>query len=244
MLKTKNSKAFSIVLIILDIACVAGLIIFFMLSNMPTEVPELTGMTLMEAEEAGQEAGLTVKDGHMEDSENVEEGLIIRQYPVAGIKAKAGDIILVTVSRGLGDGRTPDVTGMSTDDAKAAIEKAGFKLGNINAIEGVEAAGTVKSQDPKGDKELRKGSAISIDVSDGTMTTVPNLIGKEYSVAFELLRKASLTSMSHAHDEVFSDTVEMLHVVSQSIAPGTVVKKETYVSFVISMGPKPDDEDE
>ena len=243
MQRTDNNKKTIIILLAIAIACVIGLVAFILISSAAKEVPDFTGMTLMEAELAGQEADLIVRDGQTEDSEEVEAGAIISQYPVAGMKVHAGDVIIVTASRGLGDGRTPNVTGMSINDAKKKIEKEGFEVGSIEEIAGVEDSGTVKSQDPGGDKELEKGSKINIKVSDGTMTTVPNIRGLYYSDAFRALEKASLTSMSHAHDEVYSSKVKRDNVVSQSVAPGTVVKKGTYVSFVISMGPEPDEDD-
>ena len=145
---------------------------------------------------------------------------------------------MVNICRGLGDGRTPNVIDMSTDEAKNAIESAGFKVGSINQVAGAAKAGTVLDQNPKGNKELEKGKRISIDVSDGTMVYVPNVIGLDYDSAYYKLKNASLID-EYAGD-IDSKKIDPGFVAKQSPGPGALVKRGTTVQLWLSMWPEDD----
>jgi len=232
-----KSKIIMIILLIVAVLSIAALVVVFLLGRASTTVPSFTGMTYLEAAKAGQEVELTVKDGQMVDGDKDNEGKILEQYPAAGTEAKAGDVVMVKISRGPGDGRTPNVIKMSTDEAKRAIEKAGFEVGSINQVPGVEKAGTVLAQNPKGNKELEKGKRISIEVSDGTMVYVPNVIGlTEWEKVVDRIEDAGLKY--EYVDGIFSNKVKAGAVIKQSPGPGAMVKRGTTVKVWDSLGPE------
>lgn len=234
----KKSKIAIIILLIVAVLSVAGLVVTLILQNASTKVPDLSGMTLMEAIQCGQESELVVKDGQKVDGDKEDTGKVMEQYPAAGTEAKAGDIIMVNICRGLGDGRTPNVVDMSTDEAKNAIESAGFKVGSINQVAGAAKAGTVLDQNPKGNKELEKGKRISIDVSDGTMVYVPNLVGK-----YEVDAKKALDSCGlkgEFYDSLYSNSIDYGCVLKQSPGAGAAVKRGTRIQLWFSLGREED----
>ena len=231
-----KGKKVILILVIAAVLSIAGLVVAFLLGNASIQVPSFIGMTYMEAANNGQEVELIVKDGQMVDGDENNQGKIMEQYPAAGAEAKAGDIVMVKISRGPGDGRTPDVIKMSTDEAKRTIERAGFEVGNINQVAGAEKAGTVLAQDPKGNKELEKGEKISIDVSDGTMVYVPNVIGLYFETmdAENKIKNAGL-NIKFAGEQ-FSEKVEYGRVLKQSPGSGALVKRGTTVKVWVSLG--------
>lgn len=235
-----KSKKIIIALFIGAVLSISGLVVVSVIANAATDVPDFNGMTLMEAAKTAQKYDLIIKDGQMIDGKAEDKGKIVEQYPLAGEKVKAGDVIIVKVCRGLGDGRTPDVTGMTTEDAKKAIETAGFEVGQIKQVEGVEAAGTVLAQNPAGNKELEKGTRIDIEISDGTMVYVPNVLGKDVGDAEYILEQAGLQGKWTSI--VYSDKIDYGHVLEQTPKGGAVVKRGTIVKYVESGGPEPEEE--
>lgn len=78
------------------------------MSKRPVEVPDLLGLTFVDARMIGESAGLVVV-GHAPDGSAVDqdsEGIVVEQTPVAPAVAVHGDHIDVRVGRG--DGRAKD----------------------------------------------------------------------------------------------------------------------------------------
>jgi beta-lactam-binding protein with PASTA domain len=232
----KKSKKIIIALFVGAVLSISALVVVVVsvTANASTNVPDFNGMTLMEAAKISQEHDLVIKDGQMVEGEAEDKGKIVEQYPLAGQKVKAGDVIIVKVCFGLGDGRTPDVLSMTTADAKKTIEDAGFEVGIIEQVAGVEKAGTVVAQNPVGDKELEKGTKINITVSDGTMVYVPNVLGKDVGDAEYILQKAGLQGKWTAIE--FSEKIDYGCVIKQTPRGGSVVKRGTIVKYVESAG--------
>lgn len=239
MSKEKNGKII-IVLLVVALLSVVGLVVTLLIGNSTTKVPDFSGMTLMEATKQGAENSLEIKDGQMVDGDESDRGLIVEQYPEAGASVAKGDVVIVNISRGPGKSRTPDVIGMTTEKARKTIENSGFQVGAINQVEGVENAGTVLAQNPKGDIELEKGKIIDLDVSDGSMVYVPNLIGKSPREAQGLLFECGLKGSWEGID--WTDKVGYGLVSSQSPGKGAVVKRGTIIKYWESTGETGDEE--
>jgi serine/threonine-protein kinase len=91
------------------------------------EVPAVTGQELEEAQRTLEELGLTVSVTE-EESEEVDEGLVITQSPDTGSTLGSGGEVSLTVSTGPPGIDIPDVTGMRVDEAEDELEEAGFKV--------------------------------------------------------------------------------------------------------------------
>lgn len=232
---SKKIKITSIILAIIAALCIAGLMIFMFKPASTQTAPDFKGMSYMEAAKLAKEQNFVVKDGQFLDGTAAEKGTIISQYPSAGSEIENGDVIIVHICRGLGDGKVPKIIDKSTEDAKSAIENAGFEVGEIKTVPGVKNKGIVISQSPKADSENEKGTKINFEVSDGTMTVVPNIIGKYYEDAYKALENASLLTKNMSDTWVYSDK-PWGTVISQDIKAGTIVKKGTCVPFEVSDG--------
>lgn len=137
-------------------------------------IPNLIGKSEEDAKKMIEDYGFEL--GTVKEKESHEEkGTVIEQDPSAGSEGKQGDTINITISDGSGKemGEVPYVLGMSEDEARAAIEEAGFKVGDVS--EGVSSAydnGQVMWQEYNGGTSLEKGTAIDIKISGGQTSTI------------------------------------------------------------------------
>ncbi|MBE5034919.1 Stk1 family PASTA domain-containing Ser/Thr kinase [Gallibacter intestinalis] len=136
-------------------------------------IPNLIGKSEEDAKKMIEDYGFEL--GTVKEKESHEEkGTVIEQDPSAGSEGKQGDTINITISDGSGKemGEVPYVLGMSEDEARAAIEEAGFKVGDIS--EGVSSAydnGQVMWQEYDAGTSVEKGTAIDIRISGGQTST-------------------------------------------------------------------------
>lgn len=115
-----------------------------------------------------------------QDSEEVPEGYIIRQTPLAGTKLNKDDIINLHVSKGRGaitqstpSGSrvsVPSIIGLSRDQAEATLKANGLNLGNVSRKASNEPEGMVISQSPELGRTAMSGAYVSVVLSRGADT--------------------------------------------------------------------------
>jgi len=94
-------------------------------------------------------------------SADVPAGTVMKVSPT-GTQAY-GATITLTVSDGVPQVQVPDVTGMSKDDAVAALQKVGLKADTQTFISGSK----VFNQSPKKGETVDQGSTVKILISFG-----------------------------------------------------------------------------
>ncbi|MER5743680.1 Stk1 family PASTA domain-containing Ser/Thr kinase [Streptomyces sp. NPDC002225] len=126
----------------------------------PVEVPDVTGLSVVDATAALAEEGLKAKvlPGRVHAPEVA--GDIARQSPGEGAEAAEGDTIELTVSKGPRMIDVPDVVGKDLDDATAELEKAGFEVKVDRPF--LSFSDTIASQSVKGGDQAAEGSTITI----------------------------------------------------------------------------------
>ncbi|KPI12469.1 serine/threonine protein kinase with PASTA sensor(s) [Actinobacteria bacterium OK074] len=131
----------------------------------PVEVPDLAGASVADATAELESAGLKVKVATEQVNSPYDAGLVATQSPGAAKEVAAGSTVTLTVSKGPEMVDVPDVVGDSTDDAKAALEAAGFQVKEDKGLLGGLLGGdTVKSQSVAGGEQAAKGSTITIKI--------------------------------------------------------------------------------
>lgn len=99
-----------------------------------------------------------------------DKGTVLEQTPVAGSTLDKESKVDIVVSDGKGTEKAivPSVTRMSLEDAKKAIQSAGFTVGNIS-YDWDESIGKgyVIYQQYQANSQLDKGTAIDLQVSSG-----------------------------------------------------------------------------
>ncbi|MFF3905242.1 Stk1 family PASTA domain-containing Ser/Thr kinase [Streptomyces sp. NPDC001848] len=129
----------------------------------PVDVPDVRGASLDDATSQLQEAGLQVKIADTQVTSEYDAGKVARQSPDGGQQAGQGDTVTLTISKGRPMVEVPDVTGQNVDDAKKALEAAGFQVEEDRGLLGL-FGDTVKSQSVKGGDKAPKGSTITIKI--------------------------------------------------------------------------------
>ena len=150
-------------------------------------VPDLVGQTEDQAQSTLEDAGLQLGEVTEEQSDDVEEGLVISQNPEAGQEVNARSRVDIVVSAGPEGVIVPPVVGLSEQDALAALDAAGLEAEVIrDAAE--EPAGEVVAQDPGAGTEVTSGDTVTITVSEGPQgEPMPNVVGQDGDDAEDFL---------------------------------------------------------
>jgi len=133
-------------------------------------VPDLTGMTLLEATTALQAVHLQLGQRlSSEPSDTIKRGRIIRTEPPVGTQVAAGTAINYVVSSGAATAVVPDVICKSVDDATAELEDAGFQVASGGQADesnpGCPELDRVATTDPPPGTEVQAGSTVTIFTS-------------------------------------------------------------------------------
>ena len=127
-------------------------------------LPDLAGKTRSEAEDTLVRLGMTVAFVEKE-SDSVPIGRVISQDPVAGTKTQLKSKVTLTVSGGAGDIVVPDLTNMTLEEARAALESLGLTLGVAQVAQDGFREGDpayVLRQEPAAGETLGAGSKVTI----------------------------------------------------------------------------------
>ncbi|WP_330350060.1 Stk1 family PASTA domain-containing Ser/Thr kinase [Streptomyces sp. NBC_00582] len=127
------------------------------------DVPDVTGEDLDDARAELEGAGLTVEVSAEQVTSEFDKGQVAAQTPEADSQAADGDTVTLTLSKGPEMVEVPDVVGDSVDDAKTALEQAGFQVEEDRGLLGL-FGDTVKKQSVKGGKTAPKGATITITI--------------------------------------------------------------------------------
>lgn len=126
--------------------------------------PDLAGMRRAAATALLERESLSARK-RKAATRNVPKGEIYRQQPAAGATVTRGDTVTFWVSSGPPMVTVPDVVGLSSGDAGAALEDEGFVV-SIDLVAGWgEFPGDVVEQDPVAGSRLRKGDEVVIKVA-------------------------------------------------------------------------------
>ena len=132
-------------------------------------VPSVIGMQKEDVEAYLKSYGYQL--GNVNTTTSPEkEGKVLEQTPTAGSTLDKESKVDIVVSDGKGTekGIVPSVTRMSLQDAKQAIEAAGFQVGNITYDwDSSIGKGYVIYQQYQANSQLDKGTAIDLQVSSG-----------------------------------------------------------------------------
>ena len=127
----------------------------------------------------------------------------------------------------------PTVVGADQANAEAKLRQDGFHTDS--AVKTAEQPkGQVIGQDPTGGTKAKKGSTVTLTVSDGPQqVAVPQVVGLTVSSARGRLEKAGLKDSEREEN---SDTVAKGRVISVSPTEGQRVDKGSSVTLVVSTG--------
>ncbi|MGB9074760.1 MAG: PASTA domain-containing protein [Terriglobales bacterium] len=184
-------------LVLLTVALVSALTAMrFAIHGREVTIPNLVGMTPLQAERAVAASGLQVVVERQFYSPDIPEGKIMSQVPPPSAKVRRGWAIRVAQSLGPQRVAIPDVTGESERVAELNIRRRGLDLGSraeINLPETV--ADQVVSQSPPANSSGVLAPKISLLVSGGPGAAefiMPNFVGQPLGSVTLALQDAGL----------------------------------------------------
>jgi serine/threonine-protein kinase len=229
------------------VAAIVGVLIGLALTrDTTTTVPNVVGNEVNVAISLLQQEGFSAGVKRVENAAPANE--VLEQDPPASPPADKANLdcsfltffcskpkVLLTVSKGLGNGIVPGTSGLPVETATKEVEKAGFlaKVENVSSSSVEE--GVVIHSDPSGGSSATKGSEVTLFVSSGPkQVKVPVLAGTQRSVAVQQIRGLGLVP-SVSEEESSSPPGQ---VIRQSPNAGTRLTQGSTVSIVVAKGKK------
>ena len=234
----KTRRGFLIGLGVVAALAVVAALSYFLLGHAPeasVEVPDCTNSTLTDAKNAIEQAGFKVGNVEYVYSDTVAADTVMSQSPRGGTMQPKETPINLTVSKGVEQVTVPDLTDMSANEARAALQKAGLKFEAGTA----EHSDTIKEnhvmrQTPAAGESVAKGSTVVYILSAGEETIkIPDVKGMYEGEATATLNNAGFkVTVDYATD---NDVPEGC-VISQSPAAGEKAKADATISLKVSLG--------
>lgn len=129
-------------------------------------VPDVTGMTAVDASRALADAGLKAEIAE-ERADESEPGTVLGQDPASASQAPRGSRVTLTVSTGPASVEVPNVRGMTEAAARDAIEGAGLVPTAVAPRYSTTPAGQVLLQEPEPGLDVESGSSVAYVLSLG-----------------------------------------------------------------------------
>ncbi len=152
-------------------------------------VPNLIGMTEVEARAAIGEAGFV--DGRVDFEPSADEpaDTVIRQDPNRDVYVEAGSTIGFVVSTGKPEVEVPYVMGLPKGQARDDLNARNLKV-KLVETESDEPKDQVIEVSPPAGQSVAEGTTVTITWSDGP-ETIPDVVGMQQGKAKKLLTAAS-----------------------------------------------------
>ena len=236
--KKRNTKRTALIVAAVVVAlAVVGVVVFSLLnaSQSGSPVPSVVGKTQDEATQILQDAGFEVGTISSAYDESVATGLVISQDPPADSKRPEGTKVNLVFSQGTKMVSVPDLTNMTSDQAREELQKYGL----------IPSAGTAEYSDTvEKDHVARQSPAVGESVAEGTTveyylslgpegTEVPYVVGQSEGDATATLENKGF----HVSVEQRTSDEPAGTVISQTPSSGLLKEGDT-VNIVVSTGPE------
>ena len=195
-------------------------------------MPNLVGMNYYDARASYPEIQLVASE---EFNQDYASGIIVEQEKAEGRIVKVGDAIRVVVSKGTRMITVPDVVNYHYNSAYAALTGENLSVLRVETESDDVAAGYVVRTDPAALESIEEGSTVKVYVSIGPSTedtTVPYLVGCTVTEAEDMLAEAYL----EAKIQYVESSEPENTVISQNIAEGETVTRNTVITIYVSDG--------
>lgn len=161
-----------------------------------TRVPRVEGDPLKQARAKLEDRNLVVEVARRRFSTEHPKGTVISQDPQGGgARIEWGSTVDLVVSRGPRQIEVPDVYGMKEDEARAAIEAAGFVPAIAEVFSDDVKKGRVVYTDPQRGEKSDEGGQVTIAISQGKENKefrLPDVTGMDYLEARDRLQERGL----------------------------------------------------
>jgi serine/threonine-protein kinase len=236
--RSRAARLFTTAVVLLLLVLVVGGILLLATVNGKNsgtlEVPDVTKVSQTQARQTLTDDGFAVKVTLVTNATK-PVNQVISQDPNGGTRAKKGSTVTLTVSKGSGEIKVPDLSGRTVPDATNVLKSDGLKVGSVSqeASDSVPV-NTIIRTDPASGTSVGRGFAVKLVVSSGPQPVpVPNVLNEPVNTAFSQLQHAGFIVFQ---TQAASDTVPSGSVISTNPAPNTPAPKGSRVTVVVSTG--------
>ena len=202
-------------------------------SQPKVKVPDVKNLSRQDAEARLHDAGFEVRVTEATHPE-IPRGNAITTKPGPNSTVPDGTAITLVISSGREITDTPDLTGMTTEEASQALQKAKLKLNPTVKEESSDdvPAGQVISQNPAQGSQVSVGTKVTITVSTGKeKVRVPVVTGQDSDTA-----RKNLESAGFKVEESAIDSMEDEGTVLSASNEGSELTKGSTIKLEVSKG--------
>ena len=202
-----------------------------------TSMPDLTGLSELEAISVLAEHGLTMRrqeDGDDFD-DKVEAEKVLRQDPGPRTLVKRGSQVMVSLSLGPQVIEVPDVAGQSAQAAQVTLAASGLALGRTVGVLGNRPAGTVVQQRPLPGSAAAPNTAIDLLLSRQNIAetfVMPDLVYRRYETIRRFFEQRNF-QMGSVKYELYEGIPEGV-ILRQFPLAGHPLRRQDAISLVVS----------
>ena len=251
--KKKRIKRWLIGAVVAASFLIIGLFSFGVIGGPEVEVPDVTGKTVVEAQNilAKAKLGYTIDE---EYNIKVAPGTVISQNPGAKRMVKEGRKITLVVSKGVELGDVPNLKGKRLTEAKAILKSSRFELGRVSYryVSGSPEE-TILEQSVAPPAKLPIGTKLDVVINiKSDQVVLPDLVGLNSSSAKNKLNDLGLVLGKVnmvVSKEPDNTVIEMNPASKEVVNVGTVVditvaknvetskpQQSQYVEFIVPAG--------
>lgn len=235
--RRKRRRRWPTVLVLLLLASGIGAIAWQSTVGSHSDVPQIIGMPVADAEQALKNASLRMTTTQAW-SKSVPEGDVIDAQPTPGMSVEHDTVVTLVVSKGPERYAVPSIVGLTATDAKTALAAVKLQLGATTTLYDEKAvAGVILSSNPAAGHVSQPGDRVDIVVSKGPAPiAVPALAGQTAAAAEAALQALGFTVTTST---TYDDRAAVGDVIRSTPSAGTLLPRGASVRLVVSRGPAP-----
>ena len=199
-------------------------------------VPDVTNQVLEDAVTTLKNLGFEVVPV-AEETTTVDTNVVWKQVPLPGEEIKEGETVTIVYNPSNAPMAVPNLTGMTIDQARAALLNLGLTIGVVTPQNDPTApADTIIASVPKAGEQVLGGATIDLFVSQGSgVVQIPNVQGQTSQAARSVLEGDPFKFLITVVEEA-SATVESGRVTRTSPTIGADTTKGASVTIYVSTG--------
>jgi beta-lactam-binding protein with PASTA domain len=203
----------------------------------PVSVPNVTGMSLSNAQQALVKVGFNAAVTQENVTDQGKNNVVLRQQIVPGKALAKGSNVPIVVGKYTAASTVPQVVGARANDANQALLSKGFKVsGTYIDTPMKEKDGYVNKQNPPAGQTVNPGTVVTLEVyrfKEDPTVKMPNLVGMKHVDANNTIQQLGLIGYGNL---ILNENRALERLVkSQNHPPGTSVKKGAIVMFEVYM---------
>lgn len=204
-------------------------------------VPDVSNLSVAQAEATLKNLGFTInEEQEQQESDKVEEGLVIKTNPQSGVKRKKGTPITLVISTGVGGITLENYVGSNFYEIKGKLEAYGLVVNQ--ETKDIEKGEEVKEfqvleQRPIAGTKLVEGDTVTLIIPN-LIVNYPNFVEEEEwsKEAIENFCKANNIAVNFVEQE--TDTYPEGTIIKQDHVAGTRVREGYPLTITIAKAKK------